>query len=179
MNKIYAFTGASGTGKTTLLNEINNLKGMIKTIELSGRPYLPKDGDYVSNKSDSINRRIGYGSLVTITQSLLENKHHSLFFSRCAIDRLAYSRTLDVGRDLDDITIKEIKEIVIPYIQVFYLPVEFDIPKDENDIIRGNNEDIRKATDENVKKILKEFNVPHNTLSGSVEDRFKILKAYF
>lgn len=178
MIKLNAFTGASGTGKSTLLEQISKKYLHTKVIELSGRPYLPTDGDYISNKSDSINRRINYGSLVTFTEAILSTVgYDTLFFSRCAIDRLAYIRTLDVGRDLEDITIKEIKEIVIPFINVFYLPVEFDLPKC-NDVIRGNNEEIRKETDKNIKLILDEFNINYIHVSGTVENRLNIINSF-
>lgn len=170
--KLFSMTSASGCGKTTLLNIIAKIPNY-KTIELSGRPYLPEKGDYVTNKSDSINRRISYGSLVTFTENLLNEKEGNLFFSRCAVDRLAYGRALNVGEDLHDIIIKEIKEIVIPHIKVFYLPIEFSMPGDDD--IRGTNEQARKDTDDHIRLILEEFNVPFITLKGSVEQRFKTI----
>lgn len=166
MNRILAsFTGASGTGKTTLLNSLEDFT----TIELSARPYLPKKGDYVVNKSDSINRRISYGSLVTFSEMILNWPNNNLFFSRCAIDSLAYGRVLGVGEDLHPLMEMEIRNIVIPYIKVFYIPVEFELPGDDE--IRGTNEEIRKATDQEIQNILKEFDIPHTKITGPVEER--------
>lgn len=170
---IAAFTGASGTGKSTLLNLLEK-KGLCTVVELSGRPYLPTTGDYVQNSSDSVNRRISYGSTVTFSAALLKRPHDHLFFSRCAIDKLAYGRTLNVGEDLFDVTAKEIELVVKPFVKVFYLPIEFDL-KDEDDTVRGNNEAVRRATDENIQKVLTEFNVPHTIVRGSVEERMRII----
>jgi predicted ATPase len=175
---ICAFTGASGTGKSTLLKELG--KEGFTCIELSGRPYLPEIGDYISNKSDSINRRISYGSTVTFAKSILESGPNDFpFFSRCAIDKLAYGRVLKVGEDCHDIIIKEIKDLVIPHIKVFYLPVEFDLPADCNDEVRGNNEEIRRATDREVDNILSEFCIPHVVVTGTVEERLKTIRSNF
>jgi predicted ATPase len=170
---IAAFTGASGTGKSTLLNLLQS-KGLCTTVELSGRPYLPTSGDYIENKSDSTNRRIAYGSTVTFTAALLKRPHDHLFFSRCSIDKLAYGRALGVGTDLFDVTIKEIEYVVKPFIQVFYLPVEFPLT-DGDDTVRGTNELVRTTTDENIQRILQEFNIPHIVVKGTVEERMKII----
>lgn len=173
MRVLAAFTGASGTGKSTLL-DIMEKRNLFKTIELSGRPYLPKSGDYVENKSDSINRRIAYGSSVTMLASTLKFPEANLFFSRCAIDKLAYGRTLGVGSDLFDVTSKEIEFVVNPFIKVFYLPIEFPLT-DTDDTMRGNNELVRTATDENIRLILEEFNIPHVVVKGTIEERIKII----
>lgn len=173
--KLYAFTGASGTGKTTLLNEIEAFHNF-KVIELSGRPYLPLEGDYVQNSSDIITTRISYGSTVTFAESLLKYPHNNIFFSRCAVDKLAYARALNIGKDIDSIIIKEIKEIVIPHIKVFYLPIEFALT-DTNDTVRGTNEKVRQLTDIHIKGILNHYEIPYITVKGSVEERMKIIKS--
>lgn len=176
--KLSAFTGSSGVGKTTLLDIITKQNHKIQIVELSGRPYLPEKGDYVNNKSDSINRRISYGSLVTMTQAILNSRSYydGIFYSRCAIDRLAYSRILKVGEDLQDIIIKEIKEILIPFIDVYYIPVEFALPN--NDEVRGNNEKIRNLVDLEIKNILEEFNIEFYLVKGSIEERMKIINSF-
>lgn len=168
-----AFTGASGTGKTTLLNEIEKIP-TFKTVELSARPYLPTTGDYVSNSSDMVQYRTNVGSLVSLTEALLMYPEKNLFFSRCTIDRLAYSRVLGVGGALHDILIKEIQQVVRPFIEVYCLPVEFDLPG--NDEVRGTNEDVRKATNDEIFKILREFDIPYTLVKGSVEERMTIIK---
>lgn len=173
--RLFAFTGASGVGKTTLLNEIAKWSNF-KIVELSGRPYLPTNGDYVTNKSDSINRRIAYGSLVTMTEAILKYPNEHLFFSRCAIDRLAYGRALDVGVDLHWVIEKEIIDVLIPFITIFYLPIEFPL-LNQDDEVRGKNELVRHQTDGHIKKLLDSYsNLNYYTIAGTIENRLKILK---
>lgn len=174
IKKNYAFTGASGTGKSTLLALIKD-QG-IKTIELSGRPYLPTNGDYVENSTDLINFRIQYGSTITMLHTILSNPDTPLFFSRCPIDKLAYSRVLEVAKDTRDLIEKEVREIT-PFIKLFYLPVEFEL-KDNLDTVRGNNEEIRRKTDREIQSILEEFNISFIKISGSIEERLHTIKSH-
>lgn len=173
--QLYTFTGASGSGKSTLLNEIGAFHNF-KVVELSGRPYLPLEGDYVQNSSDIVTTRISYGSTVTFVESLLKYPHNNIFFSRCAVDKLAYVRALNIGKDVESIIIKEIKEIVIPHIKVFYLPIEFALT-DTNDTVRGTNEKVRQLTDAHVKGVLNYYEIPYITVKGSVEERIEIIKS--
>jgi len=43
---IFCFTGASGTGKSTLIEYVKEAYPGVIVSELSARPYLPKDGSY-------------------------------------------------------------------------------------------------------------------------------------
>jgi predicted ATPase len=172
-NKIASFVGASGTGKSTLLNLLAQNPN-IKTVELSARPYLPASGDYVQNSSDLVQYKTNYGSMTTMLNALLSSQEETIFFSRCAIDRLAYSRALGgVGHEFDPITIKDIVENVIPNIEVFYLPIEFDLP--DGDEVRGRNEEARKAVDVEIQKILSDFDIPYTVVSGTIEERMETI----
>jgi predicted ATPase len=170
--KLYCFTGASGVGKTTLLNEISKWEDF-EVSELSARPYLPKIGTYVENSSDDIQTLINYGTMVTMMDKVLNSDTANLFFSRCGIDRLAYSKVLDVGSKLSQITVDDIIKN-LQNVTVFYLPIEFDLPDD--DLLRGNDEAVRCKTDEAIYHILQAFKIPHITVSGTVEERLQTIK---
>lgn len=177
MARISSFTGASGVGKSTLLKELSK---SFNVIELSGRDYLPQNGlDYVANKSDLIQYRINYGTMITMVRPLVggfqEEMAWPVFYSRCAIDRLAYSRVLNVGNEIQDLIIREIELIVKSYIDVFYIPIEFPLPLNEKDEIRGKDEEVRKLTDLEIQNIIKEFNIPVVEVRGSVEKRLETI----
>ena len=171
---ICAFTGASGTGKTTLLKLIDKELNFA-TVELSARPYLSSNGSYDQTNNDSTQRKIMFGSTVAFAKSILNEYHSNIFFSRCAIDKLAYAQTLDLARDVQGVVKQEIEEIVKPYVQVFYIPIEFPM-KEENDIIRGANEEIRRKTDQNIRAILAGMNIDFILVSGTVKERFETIK---
>lgn len=170
---IYCFTGASGVGKSTLLNEISKWEGF-EVSELSARPYLPKNGkDYVENSSDDIQTLINYGTMVSMMDKVLNSDSPNLFFSRCGIDRLAYATVLNVGNKLKDITLTDIK-LNLQNITVFYLPIEFDLPN--NDKIRGNNALIRNKTDVQIKRLIQDLGIKCITVFGTIEERLQIIK---
>lgn len=179
MSRLMAFTGASGVGKSTLLLQMDNSKYNMNIVELSGRPYLPINGqDYIANKSDLIQYRINYGTMITMIDSILHDgqldKRYT-FYSRCAIDRLAYSRVLNVGIEIQDLMIREIETVMKDNIKIFYIPVEFPLPLNEKDEIRGNDEHVRKLTDLEIQKIITEFKIPVVEVRGSIERRLETI----
>lgn len=57
---------------------------------------------------------------------------------------------------------------------VFYLPIEFPI---EDDGIRSTDPEFQRKIDERYKNVLNEWDIKHEVISGSIEDRLqKILE---
>ena len=111
--------------------------------------------------------------MVTMMDKVLNSESPNLFFSRCSIDRLAYSMALKVGAKLGSITMDDIVRN-LKNITVFYLPIEFDLPDDDE--TRGNDEAIRCQTDEAIVSIMEKLQVKHVYVSGTVEERLQIIK---
>lgn len=179
MNKIFAFCGASGTGKSTLLKYIKENYN-IEVKELSGRDFLPKDNSYDKTLTDEIQTKIVYNRAIETAKALADlTKDKSIVFSRSNLDTLSYSLVLHKAESLNDLQKKEIESLK-DYIIYFYLPVEFDM-KDENDIVRGTNKDVQRDTDKNIRLIINQFNLWNHvyTLTGSVKERTDELDEIF
>ena len=176
-NKIFCFVGASGTGKSTLLNYIQNEYGRdLECKELSARKFLIKGNSYDNTMTDEIQSKIMYYYVETLYKYYIEIKEkenkgerYNLFLSRFIIDTLAYARVLNHSLQFEDQlleTIKYFKDKVI----LLYTPADFPI-KDIKDDLRGNNEEIRQKTNEEILKILKETNMSFYTIQGDLQNR--------
>jgi len=149
--KLYCLVGASGTGKSTILNYIR-LHFNITVMEVSARPFLPTDTDYVNGLTTD--------SQVLITQnrftSFIEHavKGETIFFSRSPIDSLAYEKTLKKAPFLENLLNRQI-EVTKHLIEYIYLPIEFNMEESE-DVVRGTNKEVQELTDFHIKDILKQ-----------------------
>ena len=173
VKNLYTFTGSSGVGKSTLLEEIDKWDNF-KTYELSARDYLPVNGkDYIENSSNILQWQINYGTLISQTEAILKNDKDNLFFSRCAIDRLAYSIALNVGQDTRELTIKDINNLKY-FKQVFYIPIEF--PLVDNDDVRGTNIHMQSKVNNAILNLLEHYDIPHVIVKGTIKERLEIIK---
>lgn len=180
MNKIFAFCGASGTGKSTLLKYIKDNYD-IEVKELSGRDFLPKNNSYDKTLTDEIQSQIVYNRLIETSKAVINNlkNEKSIVFSRSNLDTLSYSMVLNKAEFLNNLQKKEIESLK-EYIIYFYLPIEFDM-KEEGDIVRGLNKEVQEKTDQCIRKIITEFKLWSNvyTLTGNVEERLNDLDLIF
>ena len=62
--------------------------------------------------------------------------------------------------------VKLIKNEVI----ILYTPCDFPMTQAE-DKLRGMNENVRQETDKEFLNVIKKLNIPHYTISGSLEER--------
>lgn len=179
MKYLNYFVGASGTGKTTLINFIN-ANFNVSAKEVSARPYLPTTGSYDQTLTDDIQAVIVHSRTIEVLADLLKMQDYRtkipFIYSRSPIDNLAYQQVLKKGEFMDKTVRKEI-EAVKDHATFFYLPIEF--PLATNDEVRGLNEVVRINTDNCIINILKEYNIDYITLSGTVEERTIILSNHF
>lgn len=178
MKKIFCFTGASHTGKSTFGNFLKD-KYNFDFKEVSARPFLEKNISYDKQVDDIIQTKIMYNNIESFWLNLCEaqnNTEKNILLSRCPIDVLAYTFALHKGEEYISLlknTISLIKDKAI----FIYTPSDFPMTEKE-DIKRGMNELIREKTDFYIRTILDDFNIPHFNLSGSFEEKKYKLNEY-
>lgn len=164
------FTGAQGTGKTTILNEFS---GSIEVITEVVR-ILHKNGVKINEVGDDEGQE-----LIFNTYKKLLNEKANYISDRCLVDVFAYTKYLyNEGKVSKEVYIKqyeELKEFIsnnkdIVYI---YFPIEFDLVDDG---VRSLNNDFRSAIDNNILNTLNELNVNYLTMRGGIEERVRNMK---
>lgn len=174
MKNIYCLVGASGTGKTTLLNYVKD-NFNIEVSEVSARPFLPPTISYVESSNDKNQVLISQNRFLTIIEAHIKNK--TILFSRSVIDSLAYGRVLGCGSFIDDLLCREIK-ISKDIIQYLYIPIQFGMNDDE-DIVRGKDEDIQRKTDKAMLEIMSEYGIIPTIIEGNKKERTNKLNQIF
>jgi nicotinamide riboside kinase len=164
------FTGAHGTGKTTLVKETLKLLPDHKQY-FNVQRFLNKNlrSFNVSSKANDITQ-------ITITShysvELLRNDN--LVSDRTLIDTFAYADLAKEVTKADEIR-KTFEEVLNRYSVIFYVPIEFPVIDDN---FRELDEDFRKKVDEKIQMYLNLYqeNTKIVTLTGTVYERMKIVE---
>jgi len=168
-----AFTGAHGTGKTTLLNKLKH------------EPMFNLEYEYI----DEITRRMTKKGLKIneggddMTQLLIMNSHVSnilkdkSIMDRCALDGVVYTRCMyEKGQISDwvmDFAEKVHERLIGEYDYIFYLTPEFGV---EDDGVRSVDVGFQRQILKLFEQYILECEVPVIHLTGSVENRIKQIK---
>lgn len=164
------FTGAQGTGKTTVLKEFEK-KGMKVITEVVRR--LAKTGVKINKDGDEDGQtkifevyeyELGYPS----------NPIDGYISDRCLVDVIAYSMYLAEQGQVSDEFVKEQMNKLIkfknenPDIAYCYFPIEFDVVADG---IRDTDEEFRAAIAHNIIAVMQEAGIQPIIVKGTVEER--------
>jgi predicted ATPase len=175
--QLFVMCGAPGTGKSTLLNYIEK-NFNISISEVSARPFLPPDTDYVNSLNTVSQILITQNRFTSFLEQAINNK--PTVFSRAPLDSLAFERVLQKAPFLEELLKRQI-EITKPILQYLYIPVEFPM-SEQTDTVRGTNSEIQIQVDGQIQRALKEHNIDYINLGGSLEFRYakldKLLKDY-
>jgi len=174
MKKLYCIAGASGTGKSTLLDYVKE-NFTVNVTEVSARPYLPADTDYVNGLNAENQVLITQNRFVSFIEKIV--KPVPTLFSRSPADSLAYEMALNKAPFIKSLLERQIV-ITKPLIQYLYIPVEFDM-NEGGDVVRGTNTEVQKETDLYLCQIFNLFDIEPILVKGSKEERFKILDGIF
>lgn len=171
-----AFTGAQGTGKSTLLNELIKLPPCNQYIRASNPQRTLKE--YTNNFK--INQDTDFLSQISITScyslELISNPNY--ITDRSLIDTFAYMYASDnISIDHKHYIEDTFKKVISLYDIIFYTPIEFEA---EEDGVRVTDLKYRTLIDMYCRRFLDEHYPNYITLSGSVDERldtiFKTLK---
>lgn len=175
-----AFTGSQGTGKTTLLNDIEQYFTDHQIISEVVREELKKDPFLKINEQST-----------SYTQNLFFNKYLDILLTtkdfisdRSLIDVISYTYWIASKGDATIFPIllkqeKEIKNNICLYDFIFYFPIEFSLIKDG---VRSEDEKYRCQIDKIMQDFLHAYYPQFITISGTPKERreqiLNILKRY-
>lgn len=162
------FSGAQGTGKTTVLNYFkekgnNVITEVVRQLKESG-VKINKDGD-----------EKGQTKIFKTYKSLLGEISVTGYISdRGLFDVVAYTKYLadhgQVSQEFLQKQIKDLKKFVSsnPDIVYCYFPIEFPV---EDDGVRDTDEEFRKEIDENIQYLYTTVGISAFVIKGDVETR--------
>ncbi len=174
------FTGASSTGKTTVLELLRNSLSDFKvnTGVIRQMVDLPLNESSTEESQTEI--------FDAYNRYLEENQCNNYISDRCIIDPLAYTLVLTARGRLDRAVLNTqwsaVKRAVEEHklTHVFYFPIEFGSVSDG---IRSEDEDFRRETDcgihailNDLKRMYPEFN--YTEVHGTIEERQKTIIDY-
>lgn len=164
------FTGAQGTGKTTMLNLFKDRFDNVITEVVR---KLARGGVKINEQGDGE----GQKKIFDEYMRLLSTKQDYIS-DRCMIDVLAYTTYLQQTTGLREFIpicqqqTKLVQEFFLKHddIIICYFPIEFDIVDDG---VRSTDESFRAKIDEIIRYILMVYTKKYYTISGNTEDRYK------
>lgn len=162
------FTGAQGTGKTTVLKEFEN-RGLNVITEVVRE--LAKAGVKINKDGDEKGQTKIFK---TYKEKLSSSNINGYISDRCMVDVVAYSMYLaEQGKISDEFVKKQMKQLIKfknenPDIAYCYFPIEFDVVADG---VRDTDEEFRTAIDHNITTVMQEAGIHPIIIKGTVEER--------
>ena len=163
--------GSHGTGKSTLANKLSEELDL--TVVESVARILDTPLEYISSE---ITRQA-----IICNTSIWDFKRWKdvdAVFARTPLDTLAYAMSLPYSNKREELVCsvayeithdKDIMRMIHNGIFV-YLPIEFGL---EDDGTRPMGDTYQKLVDENMRRVLNQFNITPLVVTGSVEERVK------
>lgn len=163
------FTGAQGTGKTTILNEMRN-RGYNVVTEVVRN--LSKKGVKINKDGDEKDQKKIFDEYVKI----FNESTNGFVSDRGLFDVVSYTvylaRNGKVSEKFANKQLKELGKFLSEHNDYVYcyFPIEFDVVDDG---VRDLDEEFRKSIDENILTLLGAYGVPFVVMKGTVEERME------
>lgn len=167
-----SISGSHSTGKTTLASGVTKLlrkrgSNNVGLIHEVARRVIAMG--FPLNQDATIQSYLNYIWLV-----LKEEREHAEEFvisDRSLVDLLAYIRTNN-DTTIPEYFVSMLEELLwreSVYFDLYcYLPIEFPLQLDH---VRPSDVEYHKAVDTSILKILNEYRLPYEQITGSIEDR--------
>lgn len=167
MNHKMALIGSHGTGKTSVVNRLAEIT-KIPVIEELARNYDMNTLDM--NEYKFFQKQLLLEQIKA--EMALKLSNGSFISDRSTVDNMAYF-LLKFESVLPHEEITRYVDIAIKnallYDYLFYIPIE--IPLDSSDDFRFKSESFQREVDDKILHIIKLFELPVITVSGSLEER--------
>lgn len=170
----FVFTGTHSTGKTTILDRLKDVYSF---------GFHNSVTRYAESKGIKINKEVSSDGQLSMLKIYEDYESEYLLsgdniMDRCLIDTLGYSMYFFSKGLIDKLTVEAVEHALtlrIPmYTTVFYFPIEFDNVLDGT---RVQDDEFRVSVDNNIKEILKRFNIKYVTITGDIESRVSQIRS--
>lgn len=172
-------TGSHGTGKTTLMKELQNFL-----------PYYDIQIESLTRKAVGDASKVNFGTVDESERLIAEaymnsflNASKNFIASRHMLDVLAYSLYLNKkNKNIDLLTIEDIENKIEQIIRekifdlVFYIPIEFALPDVAlGEEFREGQSDLnyQKEVDLIIQYLLWKYDIPYIKLTGNLNQRIE------
>lgn len=168
------FLGAHGTGKSTLTKALEEICPDIVIVESCSRP-LSRGAGYAGVELSEVQKQIVLNEL-GLHNHTITHKVKGGIAARSLLDQIVYSKLLDPLMDTNVLWQAWVDSL--DYIEnIFFLPIEF--PLETDDVRKGlyGITSIQKWVQDELLKLVEQHS-SIVTVSGSVEERMKIIKQH-
>lgn len=161
-------TGAQGTGKTTLMNELS--KDGTRTLSVARQ--FATDNNW--SAENGTNEEYQKNLFKTLKKELSSKKNYISDRGLTCVAAYTFEKAVsgEIAKEVADSQYIDIVKFANdnPDALLAYVPVEFDI---EDDGVRNVDKDHQAAIDFLIRNILETSGIKYITVTGSVEDRVK------
>lgn len=175
------FVGSHGTGKTTIVNELQNRLKQ-KGIESVITPEVPRiicdleqNKHFFRRENNTLLKQV----ILLFGQAVYENvaernNTEIVLCDRSVLDHWSYTQFLFPSEleesEITNSAMDFIRQHCISYDYIFYIPVEVPL---EDDGTREGDIEFQRNIDEEIFKNLERLELPFEVIKGSTEDRIE------